>query len=126
MIAAVNPGKVVGKSKLQLGSKNQCSYGRNLTLSYDENIIVCEARVRLSVSGNKQKSKPMKTDRALRRFPHRMDCLIMRCFENSTFAFLSIPSESLLTGAVERSLGICTCSIVSATVVYISSTFIDV
>ena len=121
MIAAVNPGKVVGKSKLQLGSKNQCSYGRNLTLSYDENIIVCEARVRLSVSGNKQKSKPMKTDRALRRFPHRM-----RCFENSTFAFVSIPSESLLTGAVERSLGICTCSIVSATVVYISSTFIDV
>ena len=98
MIAAVNPGKVVGKSKLQLGSKNQCSYGRNLTLSYDENIIVC---VRLSVSGNKQKSKPMKTDRALRRFPHRMDCLIMRCFENSTFAFVSIPSESLLTGAVE-------------------------
>ena len=42
MIAAVNPGKAVGKSKLQLGSKNQCSYGRNLTSSYDENIIVCE------------------------------------------------------------------------------------
>ena len=50
----------------------------------------------------------------------------MRCFENSTFAFLSIPSESLLTGAVERSLGICASSIVSATVVGISSTFIDV
>ena len=126
MIASVNPGKAVSKSKLQLGSNNRCSYGRNLTLSYDENIIVCEACVRLSVRGNKQKGKPMKTDRALRRFPYRIDCLIMRCFENSTFAFVSIPSESLLTGAVERSLSICACNIVSATVVYISSTFIDV
>ena len=75
--------------------------------------------MRLSVSGNKQKGKPMKIDRAL-------DGLIIRCFENSTFAFVSISSESLLTGAVERSLGICACSIVSATVVGISSTFIDV
>ena len=50
----------------------------------------------------------------------------MRCFENSTFAFVSISSESLLTGAVERSLGICASSIVSATVVGMSSTFIDV
>ena len=50
----------------------------------------------------------------------------MRCFENSTFAFVSISNESLLTGAVERSLGICASSIVSATIVRISSTFINV
>ena len=50
----------------------------------------------------------------------------MRCFENSTFAFVSISNESLLTGAVERSRGICACSIVSATIVRISSAFINV
>ena len=55
-----------------------------------------------------------------------LDGLIIRCFENSTFAFVSISSESLLTGAVERSLGICASSIVSVTVVGISSTFINV
>ena len=75
--------------------------------------------MRVSVSGNKQKGKPMKIDGAL-------DDLIIRCFENSTFAFVSISSESLLTGAVERSLGICASSIVSVTIVGISSTFINV
>ena len=75
--------------------------------------------MRLSVSGNKQKSKPMKIDGAL-------DGIIIRCLENYTFAFMSISSESLLTGAVERFLGICACSIISATVVGISSTFIDI
>ena len=99
---------------------------RYLTWSYDEKINVFEACTRLSVSENKQRSKPMKINGALRRFPHRMDCLIIRCFENSTFAFVSISSESLPTGAAERSLGICAFSIVSVTVVGISNTFIDV
>ena len=39
---------------------------------------------------------------------------------------MSISSEYLLTVAVERSLGICACSIVSTTVVDIYSAFIDV
>ena len=42
MIAAVNPGKAMGKRNLQLGSWNRCSYQRNpkkLTLSYEKKII---------------------------------------------------------------------------------------
>ena len=62
----------------------------------------------------------------VRSFPHRIDCWIMQFFENSTFALVSLSSESLLTGAVERSLGIYGCRIVSAIVVGISSTFTDV
>ena len=111
-----------------LGIQNKASRKKpkNLTWSSDENISVYEAYAGLSAGGNKQRSKPMKVDTAFRSFPHRIDCWIIQFFENSTFAFVSISSESLLTGAVERSLGICGCRIVSAIVVGISSTFIDV
>ena len=83
-----------------LGIQNKASRKKpkNLTWSYDENISVYE-----SAGGNKQRSKPMKVDTAFRSFPHRIDCWIIQFFENSTFAFVSISSESLLTGAVERS-----------------------
>ena len=109
------------RSLPRIQNKGSRKKPKNLTWSYDENISVYE-----SASGNKQRSKPMKVDTAFRSFPHRIDCWIIQFFENSTFAFVSISSESLLTGAVERSLGICGCRIVSAIVVGISSTFTDV
>ena len=45
---------------------------KNLNLFYDEKISVYKGCARLFVSGNKQRSKPIKIHGASRRFTHRM------------------------------------------------------
>ena len=73
---------------------------KNLNLFYDEKISAYKGYARLFVSGNKQRSKPIKIHGASRRFTHRV-CLKIRYFENFSLAFVSISSESLFTVAVD-------------------------